>query len=85
MEIQFFTSNPCVNNSYFVLTFIFKAFLLFAVAPDPVSNCTVINKSSETFHLQCVPGFDGGMEQIFLVTVTERATGEIQYNQTTRR
>ncbi len=47
----------------------------FSVAPDPVSNCTVINKSSETFHLQCVPGFDGGMEQVFLVSVTDRATG----------
>ena len=57
----------------------------FAVAPDPVSNCTVINTSSETFHLQCVPGFDGGMEQIFLVTVTERLSGAVHYNETTRR
>jgi len=45
------------------------------VAPDPPENCTVINKSSETFHLQCVPGFDGGMEQYFLVTVTDRSSG----------
>ena len=34
------------------------------MAPDPVENCSVINKSSETFHLVCVPGFDGGMRQV---------------------
>jgi hypothetical protein len=28
----------------------------FSVAPDPPENCSVINKSSETFHLQCIPG-----------------------------
>jgi hypothetical protein len=55
------------------------------VAPDPVSNCTIINKSSETFHLQCIPGFDGGMEQIFHVTVTDRATGVAHFNKTTRQ
>ena len=31
-------------------------FFLISVAPDPPENCTVINKSSETFHLQCIPG-----------------------------
>nr|XP_040567976.1 uncharacterized protein LOC121117599 [Lepeophtheirus salmonis] len=60
-------------------------FLSFAVAPDPVENCTIINKSSETFHLHCVPGFDGGMEQLFLVTVTERSTSLVRYNATARQ
>ena len=57
---------------------------LSSVAPDPVSNCTIINKSSETFHLQCIPGFDGGMEQMFHVTVADRATGVTHFNKTTR-
>ena len=26
--------------------------IILAVSPEPVDNCTVINKSSETFHLQ---------------------------------
>ena len=60
------------------------AISLYSVAPDPVSNCTIINKSSETFHLQCIPGFDGGMEQMFHVTVTDRATGVTHFNKTTR-
>ena len=56
--------------------------LLFTVAPDPVENCTVINKSSETFHLQCIPGFDGGMAQSFVITVMDRENGDTVYNST---
>ena len=54
----------------------------FVVAPDPVENCTVINKSSETFHLQCIPGFDGGMAQSFVITVMDRESGAVVYNAT---
>ena len=50
------------------------------VAPDPVDNCTVINTSSETFYLQCVPGFDGGMDQSFIITVTDSNTNAVVYN-----
>ena len=52
------------------------------MAPDPVENCTVINKSSESFHLQCTPGFDGGMEQVYVVAVTDRNTNHVVYNAT---
>ena len=57
-------------------------YYLFSVAPDPVENCTVINKSSETFHLQCTPGFDGGMAQSFVITVMDRESGTVVYNAT---
>ena len=60
----------------------FMSFILILVAPDPVENCTVINKSSETFHLQCTPGFDGGMTQSFVIMVADRATGAVVYNAT---
>ena len=30
-------------------------------------------------------GFDGGMEQYFLVTVTDRTSGEVAYNHTTTK
>ena len=56
-----------------------------SVAPDPVENCTVINKSSETFHLQCIPGFDGGMVQSFVITVTDRESRAVVYNATRRQ
>ncbi|XP_023334724.1 nephrin [Eurytemora carolleeae] len=54
--------------------------IIMAVTPDPVENCTVINKSSESFHLQCLPGFDGGMNQTFHITVKERENGIVMYD-----
>ena len=45
--------------------------LLCLVSPDPVENCTVIKKSSESFHLRCIPGFDGGLNQTFAVQVQQ--------------
>ena len=56
---------------------------LFAVAPEPVANCSTINPSAEHFRLSCKPGFDGGMEQFFEVTVRENNSGAIVYNTTT--
>ena len=56
---------------------------LFAVAPEPVANCSTINPSAEHFRLSCKPGFDGGMEQFFEVTVRENNSGAVVYNTTT--
>ena len=56
---------------------------LFSVAPEPVSNCTALNPSAEHFRLSCKPGFDGGMEQFFEVTVRENNSGAVVYNTTT--
>ena len=53
---------------------------LFAVAPEPVANCSTINPSAEHFRLSCKPGFDGGMEQFFAVTVRENNSGALVYN-----
>ena len=41
----------------------------YLVSPDAVENCTVMNKSSESFYLRCAPGFDGGLNQTFNIQV----------------
>ena len=53
------------------------------MAPEPVANCSTINPSAEHFRLSCKPGFDGGMEQFFEVTVRENNSGAVVYNTTT--
>ena len=43
--------------------------LIAARRPNPVANCTVANKSSALLKMRCVPGFDGGMQQVFRLCV----------------
>ena len=50
------------------------------MAPEPVENCTVINQSSDTFHMKCLPGFDGGMNQTFHILVRDRQTNNVKYD-----
>lgn len=54
--------------------------IIMAVAPEPVENCTVINQSSDTFHMKCLPGFDGGMNQTFHILVRDRQTNNVKYD-----
>ena len=81
-SLTFFKKKIHNQNATFIVAIKMRHFSLFSVAPDPVENCTVINKSSETFHLQCTPGFDGGMAQSFVITVMDREHGDIVYNST---
>ena len=50
------------------------------MSPEPVENCTVLHKSSHAFQLQCVAGFDGGMQQSFHVLVRDRQTNTVTYD-----
>jgi hypothetical protein len=59
--------------------------MFFPVAPEPVANCTTINPSAEHFRLSCKPGFDGGMEQQFEVTVRQTNSAHIVYNVSTTK
>ena len=39
--------------------------------PDPILNCTQYNHSSDSVSLKCIPGYDGGMGQIFTLELFE--------------
>ncbi|KAK8390984.1 hypothetical protein O3P69_016967 [Scylla paramamosain] len=43
--------------------------------PDPLDNCTVFNQTSETLFVYCLPGYDGGLRQRFVVQVYEDVEG----------
>ncbi|KAK7592950.1 hypothetical protein V9T40_007702 [Parthenolecanium corni] len=62
------TKEPCI----------FKIFP--AGKPDPVTNCTVINKTLESFHIRCSSGFDGGSKQSFVMEVREDTTNTLLKN-----
>ncbi|KAG0726916.1 Nephrin [Chionoecetes opilio] len=43
--------------------------------PDPLNNCTVFNQTSEALFVSCLPGYDGGLNQRFVVQVFEDVEG----------
>ena len=47
--------------------------------PDPLDNCTVYNQTSEALFVACLPGYDGGLNQRFVVQVFEGDEG-IRHN-----
>ncbi|XP_064119517.1 synaptogenesis protein syg-2-like isoform X2 [Macrobrachium nipponense] len=53
--------------------------------PDSLENCTVTNQTSDTIFIACLPGFNGGLDQHFVVVVQaydDKVRGEILRNAT---
>ena len=48
-----------------ILSNLIDSFICIAGRPEPVHNCTQIERSQESIMLKCSPGFDGGLAQLF--------------------
>ncbi|CAL4131853.1 unnamed protein product [Meganyctiphanes norvegica] len=51
--------------------------------PDPPKNCSVTNSTSDTVMVSCIEGYDGGLEQTFVVEVHIAETRDWVLNSTT--
>ena len=51
--------DPCIFN------------VIPAQPPGPPSGCIVTNQTTEVLQVECDPGFDGGLDQHFLLEVTD--------------
>ena len=40
--------------------------------PDPVSDCTITNKTYDSFFVTCLSGYNGGMPQTFVIEVHQQ-------------
>ncbi|XP_076373797.1 neural cell adhesion molecule 2-like isoform X2 [Tachypleus tridentatus] len=61
-------SNPCVFT------------VVPAGHPDPLRNCSVLNKTEELVSLQCLEGYNGGMLQQFILEVYSTEGDTLQAN-----
>ncbi|XP_019764544.2 nephrin [Dendroctonus ponderosae] len=48
--------------------------------PDPLHNCSIVNRTNDSLEVECTEGFDGGQPQYFRLEVYDRKTGLIQAN-----
>ena len=48
--------------------------------PDAPDNCTLVNNTSETLHVKCLGGYNGGLDQTFVAEVYDAETRNLKLN-----
>uniref|UniRef100_T1J7W1 Nephrin n=1 Tax=Strigamia maritima TaxID=126957 RepID=T1J7W1_STRMM len=48
--------------------------------PDSLHNCTIQNYTEDALHVECVEGFDGGLQQYFIMEVYDSTAQELTRN-----
>ncbi|XP_046997688.1 nephrin-like [Schistocerca americana] len=60
-------------------------FTLFpAGRPDPPHNCSIVNQTADSLHVECSEGFDGGLPQEFVMEVYDAASQALVGNVSSR-
>jgi hypothetical protein len=57
-----------------------KIFITQTGRPDQVHNCTITNISMTSMSLRCSEGFNGGLQQQFMLEVRDLQTNELRAN-----
>lgn len=48
--------------------------------PDPPENCSLFNQTTEALRIRCFPGYDGGLQQRFIIEAFETDTERLLLN-----
>ncbi|XP_037786540.1 nephrin-like [Penaeus monodon] len=48
--------------------------------PDPPENCSLFNQTTEALRIRCFPGYDGGLQQRFIIEAFETETDRLLLN-----
>ena len=52
----------------------------FAGPPEAPTNCSVVNQTTDSLEVECLPAFDGGLQQYFGLEVTDLQSGILLAN-----
>lgn len=80
---------PCIYHlipagEYGFFKSVFSLKKRFKGKPDPLENCTILNQTSATLHVECLEGFDGGLQQFFVMEIYDALTKKLVSNVTSR-
>ncbi|XP_021945132.2 uncharacterized protein LOC110843474 isoform X2 [Folsomia candida] len=53
--------------------------------PDAVSNCSILNTTFDSLFVSCVEGFNGGLQQFFVIEIWDRESRQVLRNLTNPR
>ncbi|XP_054744813.1 neural cell adhesion molecule 1 [Anastrepha obliqua] len=56
--------------------------VVLAALPNSVTNCSIVNRTDVSVDIQCIPGYDGGLPQIFVLEMFSARTGLTRFNLT---
>jgi hypothetical protein len=62
--------NYIAENNYSLMNF--------TALPSPVRNCSINNQTQHSLEIQCLPGYDGGLPQIFLLELIATRSGKLR-------
>jgi hypothetical protein len=65
-----------------VLTYTIYKYISPQGIPTPITNCSWRNDSDRYFFIKCMPGYDGGLKQVFVLEVISLNHNSLRYNQT---
>ena len=59
---------------------ILKSNFFFTGPPEAPSNCSVVNQTTDSLEVECLPAFDGGLKQYFGLEVSDLQSGILLAN-----
>jgi len=67
-----------------VLSLLVFAYILFVATstgkPGPLRNCSLFNQTGDSLEIECLPGFDGGLPQMFFLEAYEVPSMHLRLN-----
>lgn len=48
--------------------------------PHPPQNCTIVNQTTNSLGVECIPGFDGGQSSLFVLDAVNEESGILVAN-----
>lgn len=79
---QIFNYSLVTALKFFNLTWISFSLPFFlhiiSALPSPVRNCSINNQTQHSLEIQCLPSYDGGLPQIFLLELIAMKSGKLR-------